>query len=186
MPAERVRRLGLRWTPHAACTRIIGWVLLLVLLALAVVTLVTWRLLLRATDERMDITLGAEVYEFSTVVESGIDPQTRAPFISVTGVLETVITYDLARPNEKFLGYVEGEYRFQSRIEAPVLLSEDREFTELVGTVSETTAGRYDSEAGRCATSPSRSPWTATPGPPSPSSPTSPTRNARPRTTPPG
>jgi signal transduction histidine kinase len=137
-----------RWTPHAARTRIIGWVLLLVLLALAVVTLVTWRLLLRATDERMDITLDAEVYEFSTIVESGIDPETRAPFASVADVLETVITYNLARPNEKFLGYVDGEYRFQSRIEAPVLLSEDRAFADLVGTVTEPTSGSYDSEAG--------------------------------------
>ena len=137
-----------RWAPHAARTRIIGWVLLLVLLALAVLTLVTWRLMLRATDERMDITLNAEVYEFSTIVESGIDPETRAPFASVEDVLETVITYNLARPNEKFLGYVEGEYRFQSRIEAPVLLSEDRDFTELVGTVTEPTSGRYASAAG--------------------------------------
>lgn len=137
-----------RWTPRAARTRIIGWVLLLVLLALALVALITWRLLVQATDERMDTALRAEVEEFSQIVAANVDPDTGEPFPSVDEVLQTVITYNLARPNEKFLGYVDGVYRFQSRIEAPVLLSEDAEFTDLVGSVTETTAGRYDSGAG--------------------------------------
>ncbi|UOY03606.1 sensor histidine kinase [Blastococcus sp. PRF04-17] len=118
------------------------------LVALAVVTFVTWRLLVRETDERMDLTLEAEVFEFRQIVESGIDPRTGEPFDTVAAVLETVITYNLARPNEKFLGYVDGEYRYQSRIEAPVLLSEDRDFTRLVGSVTEPASGRYESGAG--------------------------------------
>jgi hypothetical protein len=48
--ASRLRRL----LPSTARTRTIGWVLLLVLAALAVVTFVTWRLLIQVTDERMD------------------------------------------------------------------------------------------------------------------------------------
>ncbi|MCZ2857024.1 sensor histidine kinase [Blastococcus sp. VKM Ac-2987] len=142
---DRIRR---RLVPRSARTRIIGWVLLLVLLALALVTLVTWRLLIRETDQRMDVALAAEVTEFSQIVASGNDPETGEPFGTVGDVLQTVITYNLARPNEKFLGYVDGRYRFQSRIEAPVLLSEDAAFTELVGSVAEPTAGRYDSGAG--------------------------------------
>ncbi|WP_233491452.1 cell wall metabolism sensor histidine kinase WalK [Blastococcus sp. TBT05-19] len=118
------------------------------LLALALVTLVTWRLLVRATDERMDVALEAEVEEFRRIVAGTVDPATGRPFESVSDVLQTMITYNLARPNEKFLGYVDGEYRFQSRIEAPVLLSEDADFAELVGSASEPTAGRYASGAG--------------------------------------
>ncbi|MGY1813231.1 sensor histidine kinase [Blastococcus sp. SYSU D00820] len=147
-PSGRRERIRRRLVPRAARTRILGWVLLLVLLALAVVTLVTWRLLVRATDERMDVALQAEVAEFDRIVASGIDPETGVPFASVADVLRTVITYNLARPNEKFLGYVDGAYRFQSRIEAPVLLSEDAAFTELVGDVREPAAGRYESGAG--------------------------------------
>ena len=52
-------------------------------------------------------------------------------------MLQTVISYNQARPNEKFLGYVDGRYRFQSRIEAPVLLSRDAAFTELGLTASD-------------------------------------------------
>jgi signal transduction histidine kinase len=63
-------------------------------------------------------------------------------------VLQTLITYNLARPNEKFLGYVDGRYRYQSRIEAPVLLSRDAAFTRQVGGVTDPTWGRYESGAG--------------------------------------
>ena len=75
-----------RWVPRAARTRIIGWVLLLVLLALGVVTFVTWRLLIAATDERMDITLEAEIEEFGRILEGDVDPRTGEPFASVEDV----------------------------------------------------------------------------------------------------
>ncbi|SEO96960.1 sensor histidine kinase [Trujillonella endophytica] len=143
---QRIR--SRRWTPRAARTRIIGWVLLLVLLALGLVTFVTWRLLVSEIDERMDSALQAEVVEFTQIVGTGLDPETGEPFGSVADVLRTVITYNLARPNEKFLGYVDGVYRFQSRVEAPVLLSADAAFTRLVGDVTEPAAGRYESGAG--------------------------------------
>ncbi|TFV60455.1 HAMP domain-containing protein [Geodermatophilus sp. DF01-2] len=146
--AEGARGRLWRWVPRSARTRIIGWVLLLVLLALGIVTFVTWRLLIAATDERMDITLQAEIEEFRRILESNVDPRTGQPFGSVEDVLQTLITYNLARPNEKFLGYVDGDYRYQSRIEAPVLLSRDEAFTRQVGSVSETTWGRYQSGAG--------------------------------------
>ncbi len=136
------------WAPRAARTRIIGWVLLLVLLALGIVTFVTWRLLIAATDERIDITLEAEIEEFRRILEGDVDPRTGEPFGSVEDVLQTLITYNLARPNEKFLGYVDGRYRYQSRIEAPVLLSRDDAFTREVGAVRDPTWGRYESGAG--------------------------------------
>ena len=144
LPATRRRR----WVPRAARTRIIGWVLLLVLLALAVVTFVTWRLLIATTNERIDITLEAEVGEFRTIVESEVNPETGEPFASVNEVVRTLITYNLARPNEKFLGYVNGEYRYQSRLQADIVLGEDPAFARLVGRVTEPVRGRYDSAAG--------------------------------------
>lgn len=134
--------------PRAARTRIIGWVLLLVLLSLATLTLVTWRLLVRATDERMTTSLRTEVRESRQLLSEGIDPRTGRPFASVADVLQVVLGYNQTRPNEKFLGYLDGAYRFQSRVEAPVLLSEDDAFTDLVGSVPTTTPGSYDSAAG--------------------------------------
>lgn len=138
----------MKFRATSARTRIIGWVLLLVLCSLAVVTFVTWLLMNRATDQRMRESLRTEIAEFTTLTESGVDPATGAPFATVSDVLRVVITYNLARPNEKFLGYVDGTFRFQSRQQAPVKLAEDQAFTDLVGSITEPREGSYDSGAG--------------------------------------
>ncbi|SFP35379.1 sensor histidine kinase [Saccharomonospora viridis] len=141
-PAPRQRRLS------TARARIIGWMLLLVLAALALLTLVTWQLSVDDVNRRMDEALRSEIREFGTLTESGIDPATGRPFAGVDEVLNVAITYNLARPNEKFLGYVDGRFAYQSRQQAPVLLANDPNFTAQVATVREPTEGRYDSEAG--------------------------------------
>jgi flagellar biosynthesis/type III secretory pathway M-ring protein FliF/YscJ len=102
------RPLWRRILPSAARTRIIGWVLLLVMAALGIVTFVTWRLLVSAIDARMDEALRFEVQEFNELTAPGINPRTGEPFTSVEEVISEAIAYNLARPNEKFLGYVEG------------------------------------------------------------------------------
>ncbi|MGE2688677.1 sensor histidine kinase [Mycolicibacterium pulveris] len=140
-PRRRWRRL-LPWT---ARTQIIAWVLLLVLAALGVVTFVTWQLLVRAVDARMDEALRFEVQEFAELTEPGVNPRTGEPFTSVEEVIREAIAYNIARPNEKFLGYVDGQYRTQSRQEpgAQEVLAQDAAFAERVATVTEPVEGRY-------------------------------------------
>lgn len=140
-PRPRWRRL----LPSTARTQIIAWVLLLVLAALGVVTFVTWRLLVAATDARMDEALRFEVEEFTELAEPGVNPRTGEPFSSVEEVIREAIAYNIARPNEKFLGYVDGAYRTQSRQEPGVqeVLAADAAFAERVATVTEATEGRY-------------------------------------------
>jgi len=128
--------------------RIIGFVLLLVLLALLASTVVTWRLLIAASNERMDSQLRGEIEEFARLTESGVNAATGERFSGVAEVLEFAITFNLAQPNEKFLGYVDGEFAYQSRQQAPVLLSQDPTFSELAGAVSTSEAGLYESGAG--------------------------------------
>ena len=134
-----------RILPSTARTRIIGWVLLLVMAALGVVTFVTWRLLVSATDERMDDALRIEVEEFSELTSTGVNPRTGEPFRTVEEVIREAIAYNLARPNEKFLGYVDGTYRTQSRQEPgiPEVLARDASFAEHVASVIEPVEGRY-------------------------------------------
>ncbi len=140
-PAPSSGRLGAR-------LRIVAWVLLVVLASLAVVTVVTWRLSVRATDARMDAALRTEIDEFTGLTASGRDPSSGTPFGTVDAVLQTAITYNLARPNEKFLGYVDGVFRFQSRQASPVLLSADPAFTARVGGITAPTSGVDASAAG--------------------------------------
>jgi signal transduction histidine kinase len=138
-----------RWRPTRARTRIIGWVLLLVLLALGVVTLVTWRLLVQATDHRMEEALRFEVDEFAGHTATGVNPRTGQPFRTVDEVIGEAIAYNVARPNEKFLGYVDGVYRTQSRQEpgTPEVLADDPAFAALVAGVDVPRTGTYASPA---------------------------------------
>ncbi|MDQ3732615.1 MAG: HAMP domain-containing histidine kinase [Actinomycetota bacterium] len=128
--------------------RIIGFVLLLVLVALVASTFLTWRLLIAATNEQMDSRLRGEIEEFDRLTQSGVNPTTGERFTSVGEVLEFAITLNLAQPNEKFLGYIDGEFAYQSRQQAPVLLSQDPNFSALAGSVRNTRAGLYESGAG--------------------------------------
>ncbi|EHK87751.1 ATP-binding protein [Saccharomonospora azurea] len=143
-PASAPRRRAL----STARARIIAWMLLLVFVALAVLTLVTWRLSVDDVDARMDEALRSEIEEFTNLTQSGIDPSTGQAFSGVDQVLEVAITYNLARPNEKFLGYIDGTFAYQSRQQAPVLLANDRAFTDLVATVDRPKEGFYESAAG--------------------------------------
>ncbi len=144
---DRAARMPLwrRVLPSTARTRIIGWVLLLVLAALGVVTFVTWRLLVSATDVRMDEALRFEVREFAELTSPGVNPRTGEPFGSVEEIIREAIAYNLARPNEKFLGYVDGRYRTQSRQEpgTPEVLARDASFAQRVASVTEPLEGRY-------------------------------------------
>ena len=147
-PARTVRR---RLLPSTARTRIIGWVLLLVLAALGIVTFVTWRLLVSGINTRMDEALRFEVQEFAELSAPGINPRTGEPFAAVDEVIREAIAYNIARPNEKFLGYVDGQYRTQSRQEpgTPEILAGDATFTALVADLTVPTEGRYEHpEAG--------------------------------------
>lgn len=134
-----------RVLPSTARTRIIGWVLLLVMAALGVVTFVTWRLLISATNTRMDEALRFEVEEFTELTQPGVNPRTGQPFRTVDEVISEAIAYNIARPNEKFLGYVDGTYRTQSRQEpgSREVLAEDAAFAERVASVTEPMEGRY-------------------------------------------
>lgn len=138
---SRLRRL----LPSTARTRIIAWMLLLVLAALGIVTFVTWRLLVSGIDTRIDEALRFEVSEFTELTAPGVNPRTGEPFTSVDEVIREAIAYNLARPNEKFLGYVDGEYRTQSRQEpgTPEVLASDPEFTALVASLTTPTDGNY-------------------------------------------
>lgn len=145
-PAAQDRRAG---RAFAARTRIVAWVLSLVLASLGVVTLVTWMLLLSETDRRVEEALNSEIGEFARVTRVGVNPTTGHPFGSLDEVLRSVIAANVARPNEKFLGYLDGRFRWESRRTSPtVLLREDPRFTEQVARVTVPTRGTYPTEAG--------------------------------------
>jgi two-component system, OmpR family, sensor kinase len=143
--AEATAVTAKRLVPTAARSRIIGWVLLLVFTALGLVTFVTWRLLIAATDARMQQELRFEIQQFAELTAPGVNPRTGMPFANVDEVIREAIAYNVARPNEKFLGYVDGRYRAQSRPpgDGPASLAGSAEFSRRVASTSEPTRGAY-------------------------------------------
>lgn len=144
------------WRTHllATRTRILTWVLLLILAALGIVTFVTWRLLIAGVDARMDDALWLEIEEFQALTESGVDPNTGLPFDDVENLIDVAIDLNVARPNEYFLGYVDGVFYAQCRCadtsgqrgfhsEEAQTLENDEVFTERVGSVTEPVSGQY-------------------------------------------
>jgi two-component system, OmpR family, sensor kinase len=110
---------------------------------------VTWALLIDETDMRIDAALASEIDEFARITDTGINPTTGDPYDSVDEVLRSVIAGNIARPNEKFLGYLDGRFRWESRRQSPtVLLREDDGFTTQVGAVTTRTRGSYMTAAG--------------------------------------
>ncbi|MCH9707969.1 MAG: HAMP domain-containing histidine kinase [Actinomycetia bacterium] len=138
---SKVRRM----LPSAARTRIIGWMLLFLIAALAVATFSTWRLLVSAVNTRMDEALLVEVQEFAELTGPGIDPGTGAPFAGVEELIREAMAYNIARPNEVFLGYVNGEYLTKSPQQpgTPDVLAGDPAFTERVASITEPVADLY-------------------------------------------
>ena len=122
----------------AARTRIVGWMLLLMMAALAVATLATWRLLVATVNDRMDGALRVEVEEFNELIGPGINPSTGAPFTGVEELIRETIAYNIARPNEVFLGYLDGAFLTESRQQpgTPRVLATDPAFTERVASVA--------------------------------------------------
>lgn len=146
MSTQPAQRFTLRrFLPSAARTRIIGWMLLFLMAALAVATLVTWRLLVSAVNTRMDEALRVEVQEFAELTGPGIDPASGKPFRSIDELIRAAMAYNIARPHEVFLGYVDGVYVAKSRQQpgTPRVLADDRAFTERVASVTRPVAGSY-------------------------------------------
>ncbi|MCW1956974.1 MAG: HAMP domain-containing histidine kinase [Mycobacterium sp.] len=139
-----------QWT---ARTRIMVRVLLLILAALVIVTVATWLLLIKSVDQRMDGALESEIAEFEELTLAGVNRTTGEPFPSVEEMINDAIVYRAARPNEYFLGYVDGKYYDQCECTAAeratghddgiVALADDHAFTALVGAVTEPTAGQF-------------------------------------------
>lgn len=142
--AERRRR-----TQPSARARILGLFLVLVMLALAASSFITWRLLINVTDARIDRTILAELEEIETLLRPNIDPQTGESFQDVQDVIRFAIQYNIAKPNEVFLGYVDGEFVTRSfQVQAPVRLQEIEAFNDRVNSIDGSALGTFESEVG--------------------------------------
>ncbi|CAN5221961.1 HAMP domain-containing sensor histidine kinase [soil metagenome] len=146
---EGGRRRLPRRRPLSARTRILGLFLALVMMALAASSFITWRLLINVTDTRIDRTIIAELKEIETLLRPNVDPQTGEAFEDVQDVIRFAIQYNIAKPNQVFIGYVDGEFTTRSfEVQAPIRLQEVEEFNEQVTGIAGSDVGTLATEAG--------------------------------------
>lgn len=149
------RRSWRRIATSTARTRIMCWVLLLIMTALTIVTFVTWRLLVAAVNQRMDAALSIEVEEFKEFTDTSVDPTTGQQYATVEEIIRNAILHQVSRHNEYFLGYIDGAFydscrcpddgrSARSLAKANVTLTKDTSFTDRVASVTEQGAGSYE------------------------------------------
>lgn len=129
--------------------RILGWVLVPVLAALAISWVGAWTLLLQRVDARIDTELLGEVSELRLLAEQGVDEQTGAPYADVRSLLDQYIQRSIPDPNETMFTVVAGEVNSRSVDQVPVRLDLDDRLLAEVRDVSQVTFGDLPTAAGK-------------------------------------
>jgi signal transduction histidine kinase len=141
------RRLT-RWAGVSARARIVGWMVLLVGLALAVSVALSWRVLLARVDERVNAEIAHEADKLRTFASSATDPRGR-PYTTVDALLERYLRETLPEAeDEAFFSIVAGRPTHRSLGTAPARLDTDPAFVARVASAREPAYGWADSPVG--------------------------------------
>ncbi|WP_211217885.1 sensor histidine kinase [Microbacterium luticocti] len=131
----------------SARTRILGWILLLVAVAVAVIVLATGRALFARIDAAASAELGHEADKFRAFA-LGTDPATSRPFASVDELLAGYLAHSVPEQAETFFSVVDARAHLRSREDPPARLDRDAAFVAMAARVVAPTAGRIDTTAG--------------------------------------
>jgi hypothetical protein len=146
----------------SARARIVGWMVLLVGLALAVSVVLSWRVLLARVDERVNAELVHEADKLRSFASSATDRQGRS-YSRVDALLERYLRETLPEAeDEAYFSVVDGRPTHRSLGTAPARLDTDQAFVARVAAALAPAYGWATARPGRCATPcfPSRSPAT--------------------------
>ena len=132
----------------SARNRIIGWMLLLVSLALVVEVSMAARVFTERAEEELDRELVHEGEKLRDFVGNAVDPTTNAPFLSADALLTAYIDAATPASAETIFSLKDGRPSRLARGVPRARLDRDEEFLSMVGNLTESTHGRSTSEAG--------------------------------------
>ncbi|GAA0998411.1 HAMP domain-containing sensor histidine kinase [Acrocarpospora macrocephala] len=137
----------------SARARIVGWMLLLVALALSVSLFATWTILLGRLDDRVNEELHNETEKLRSYAEN-VD----STGWTVSELLDSYLAVNVPDRWETFFTLVDARPDSISGVPAPVRLDEDEALVEILGEATVPRPGRWPSAAGevRYATIPVR------------------------------
>ncbi|GGV20775.1 two-component sensor histidine kinase [Actinomadura cremea] len=131
-----------------ARARIVGWMLLLVGLALAGSVGVTWSVLSGRLNDRVDNELTHEANKLRGYTENGVDPRTGRPPTNVAQLLEGHLIQNLPDSYETFFSVVDGRTANRSAQQPLARLDVDRAFVAKAARATEPTYGWAETDAG--------------------------------------
>lgn len=136
-----------RWVASARL-RIVGWQLLLVLVALAASVTLTHQILLTRLDERIDRELTQEIDELRALAGTGVNPETGGPFTDARQILLVNLARNIPDRNETMLALVNGVPDARSAQEPALRLDTNPAAVAEFAAVDTATLGNLTSRAG--------------------------------------
>ncbi|GAA0715734.1 HAMP domain-containing histidine kinase [Dactylosporangium roseum] len=149
MTTEALRDTGPGLSWPSARTRILGWMLLLVALALLVSVAVTRMVLLDRLDDRLDRELEQEARKLRAFAATAVDPATGGPYQRVDDFLARHLQHNVPDRHEMYFSLVSGVPDRRSAGVPPARLDEDAAFVAKITSHRDATAGWADTSAGR-------------------------------------
>ncbi|TDB96743.1 HAMP domain-containing histidine kinase [Actinomadura sp. 7K534] len=131
-----------------ARARIVGWMLLLVGLALAGSVAVTWSVLSARLDDRVDGELTHEANKLRSYSRNAADPATGRPPANVSELLTDYLARNLPDDYETFFSVVDGRAERRSAQPPPARLDRDPAFVARVARARAPVYGTAPSAAG--------------------------------------
>jgi signal transduction histidine kinase len=129
--------------------RIVGWVVLLVGLALGASVAVSWQILLVGIDRRVDAELAHEAEKLRSFASSATDPLTGRPYDRVDALLERYLQVTLPQADgEAFFSILEGRPHRRSLGDPPARVDTDPALVAEIAGITEPTYGWTTSDAG--------------------------------------
>jgi two-component system, OmpR family, sensor kinase len=135
--------------PTGLRTRILAWMLGLLVLATVASVVVTREVLLVRLDQRIDRDLVQESGELRRLAR-GVDPATGRRFgPNVRRIFEVYLQRNVPAPNEALITFLDGEAFLRSRPVLPYRLDRDPELAARWGRLAQSERGQVGTPAGR-------------------------------------
>ncbi|WP_298255473.1 cell wall metabolism sensor histidine kinase WalK [uncultured Arthrobacter sp.] len=132
----------------SARTRIIGWMMLLVTLALVAELVIAARVLTERTEAEVDQELVHEGDKLRDYAARAVDPATGEPYQDVRALLAGYLAEAVPNTDETLFSLVDGQPAHRARSEPPTRLDTDPTFVARAAAIVRPTSGTLTSAAG--------------------------------------
>lgn len=132
----------------SARARIVGWMLVVVGLALSVSIFATWTILLARLDDRVNAELVNEAAKLREYAKTAVDPDTGRPVGDVSALLTGYLAVNVPDRWETFFTIVDGQVDRITAIRPAARLDTDGDLVRLLAATNDPDHGSADSDAG--------------------------------------